>query len=89
MLSGGGADQVRTDDLLNAIEALFQLSYEPVTNVRAAKNRERLVNASGFFGNSRNAVFLHAGTWVSRSKFYLQKRANALPEGMSECHLGP
>ncbi len=28
----GGPDQVRTDDLLNAIEALCQLSYEPVTN---------------------------------------------------------
>ena len=26
----GGPDQVRTDDLLNAIEALFQLSYEPI-----------------------------------------------------------
>jgi hypothetical protein len=28
----GGLDQDRTDDLLNAIEALYQLSYEPVTN---------------------------------------------------------
>jgi hypothetical protein len=27
----GGPDQNRTDDLLNAIEALFQLSYEPLT----------------------------------------------------------
>ena len=26
----GGPDQVRTDDLLNAIEALLQLSYEPI-----------------------------------------------------------
>ena len=30
----GGPDQVRTDDLLNAIEALFQLSYEPITTAR-------------------------------------------------------
>ena len=50
----GGPDQVRTDDLLNAIEALFQLRYEPVTNVRAAKNRERLANASGFLENIQN-----------------------------------
>ena len=27
----GGADQVRTDDLLVANEALFQLSYDPMT----------------------------------------------------------
>ena len=26
----GGADQVRTDDLLVANEALFQLSYDPM-----------------------------------------------------------
>jgi hypothetical protein len=30
LLKIGGPDQVRTDDLLNAIEALFQLSYEPI-----------------------------------------------------------
>ena len=30
----GGPDQDRTDDLLNAIEALFQLSYEPVPIAR-------------------------------------------------------
>ena len=30
MFASGGPDQVRTDDLLNAIEALFQLSYEPI-----------------------------------------------------------
>lgn len=28
----GGPDQNRTDDLLNAIEALCQLSYEPASN---------------------------------------------------------
>ena len=31
-LSGGGADQDRTGDLLNAIQALSQLSYSPTGN---------------------------------------------------------
>lgn len=44
----GGPDQVRTDDLLNAIEALFQLSYEPVTNKRVWKIKVWPVNASVF-----------------------------------------
>ena len=30
MLGGGGANRDRTDDLLNAIQALSQLSYGPV-----------------------------------------------------------
>jgi hypothetical protein len=34
----GGPDQVRTDDLLNAIEALFQLSYEPIATARDQSN---------------------------------------------------
>jgi hypothetical protein len=29
----GGADRDRTDDLLNAIQALSQLSYSPIINV--------------------------------------------------------
>jgi hypothetical protein len=28
-LEGGGAEGVRTPDLLNAIQALYQLSYDP------------------------------------------------------------
>jgi hypothetical protein len=35
----GGPDQVRTDDLLNAIEALFQLSYEPIHLAEGEKTR--------------------------------------------------
>ena len=34
-----GPDQVRTDDLLNAIEALFQLSYEPIRLCEDKKTR--------------------------------------------------
>ena len=29
MKENGGANQDRTDDLFNAIEALYQLSYDP------------------------------------------------------------
>ena len=28
----GGAEGVRTPDLLNAIQALYQLSYDPIRN---------------------------------------------------------
>ena len=38
-LVSGGPDQVRTDDLLNAIEALFQLSYEPIHLCEGKKGR--------------------------------------------------
>jgi hypothetical protein len=38
-LRNGGPDQVRTDDLLNAIEALFQLSYEPIHLCEGKKTR--------------------------------------------------
>jgi hypothetical protein len=38
-LQSGGPDQVRTDDLLNAIEALFQLSYEPIHLSEGEKTR--------------------------------------------------
>jgi hypothetical protein len=44
----GGPDQVRTDDLLNAIEALFQLSYEPVSNVRVWKIKVSRAKARTF-----------------------------------------
>ena len=30
----GGAEGVRTPDLLNAIQALYQLSYDPVQSVQ-------------------------------------------------------
>jgi hypothetical protein len=35
----GGADRVRTGDLLLAKQALFQLSYDPGENYSAIKNR--------------------------------------------------
>ena len=34
-LQNGGAEGVRTPDLLNAIQALYQLSYDPI---QSAKN---------------------------------------------------
>jgi hypothetical protein len=41
-----GAKGIRTPDLLNAIEALYQLSYDPGTGVR--KGRTRNGNPTGF-----------------------------------------
>ena len=35
----GGAEGVRTPDLLNAIQALYQLSYDPVQSVRNVRCR--------------------------------------------------
>ncbi len=32
IVKDGGADRVRTCDLLNAIQALYQLSYDPIQN---------------------------------------------------------
>ena len=34
MKENGGANQDRTDDLFNAIEALYQLSYDPKEECR-------------------------------------------------------
>lgn len=38
----GGANRNRTDDLLNAIQALSQLSYGPVQPVRAVSDDVRV-----------------------------------------------
>src|SRR5208282_524084 len=50
----GGPDQVRTDDLLNAIEALFQLSYEPIQNRGCLKLGFSRLNARSFCWNTRS-----------------------------------
>ena len=31
----GGADRIRTDDLLHAKQALFQLSYDPILRLHS------------------------------------------------------
>lgn len=46
----GGPDQVRTDDLRNAIAALFQLSYEPKSEL--PKSRLPRGNARTFYPSS-------------------------------------
>ncbi len=52
--SGGGADQDRTGDLLNAIQALSQLSYSPTGMGRISQDRAAPVKArepaAGLFG---------------------------------------
>ncbi len=40
----GGAEGVRTPDLLNAIQALYQLSYDPIRRGRNLKSPPRLSN---------------------------------------------
>ena len=40
----GGAEGVRTPDLLNAIQALYQLSYDPIRRARNLKSRPQLSN---------------------------------------------
>ena len=40
----GGAEGVRTPDLLNAIQALYQLSYDPIRRARNLKSQPRLSN---------------------------------------------
>ena len=40
----GGAEGVRTPDLLNAIQALYQLSYDPVQSARNLKFSPHLSN---------------------------------------------
>ncbi len=49
----GGPDQDRTDDLLNAIEALYQLSYEPGPK-RVSEDQAFPVQRKDFFGEIFN-----------------------------------
>jgi hypothetical protein len=42
-LKDGGADKDRTCDLLNAIQALYQLSYDPIQSGEQSKDSSRFV----------------------------------------------
>ncbi len=42
-MKDGGADRVRTCDLLNAIQALYQLSYDPIRSEENTKSWEEIV----------------------------------------------
>ena len=44
----GGAEGVRTPDLLNAIQALYQLSYDPIRSDEKCKGREGIVKTKHF-----------------------------------------
>ena len=52
----GGPDQVRTDDLLNAIEALFQLSYGPIRVCEDKKNRFSETEGKEFLGPAKGSA---------------------------------
>ena len=41
----GGAEGVRTPDLLNAIQALYQLSYDPIRSEGKSKTSPKIVKA--------------------------------------------
>ena len=46
----GGAEGVRTPDLLNAIQALYQLSYDPIRSAEKCKRSAELVKTNlGFW----------------------------------------
>ena len=49
----GGADKDRTCDLLNAIQALYQLSYDPIRSGTKCKRSQEIVK-SIFRANVRN-----------------------------------
>ena len=46
MAQDGGAEGVRTPDLLNAIQALYQLSYDPIRGAEECKRSAELVKAN-------------------------------------------
>jgi hypothetical protein len=51
----GGAKGIRTPDLLNAIEALYQLSYDPLPQA-GAESARRCVARQGIFWKRTSAV---------------------------------
>jgi hypothetical protein len=53
----GGAEGVRTPDLLNAIQALYQLSYDPIRSDGNCKGPPRIVKTK-----QRNVLTFDAGT---------------------------
>ena len=50
----GGAEGVRTPDLLNAIQALYQLSYDPIWSDGESKATEKNVKTN--FENQVGAI---------------------------------
>ena len=59
----GGADRDRTDDLLNANQALFQLSYGPEILVQSTANER-----SGNEEQVLQKLFCVIYRWVNRSR---------------------
>ena len=48
--SGGGADRDRTDDLLHAMQALFQLSYGPSDSSRTRRQQSACLASENLRG---------------------------------------
>ena len=45
-MEDGGAEGVRTPDLLNAIQALYQLSYDPIRSGKEFRFLRRIVKTN-------------------------------------------
>ena len=56
-LEGGGAEGVRTPDLLNAIQALYQLSYDPIRSDKKCKGPHAIVKTKHFDVSDRPLSF--------------------------------
>ena len=88
-----GPDQDRTDDLLNAIEALYQLSYEPLSNREGEENqlsapRGKVFVAGLGFGASGHQFpvglfWLQKGRFVGRGRRMGDVLKHLLPMGPS------
>jgi hypothetical protein len=85
----GGPERVRTADLLNAIEALFQLSYEPVPDKKGWKIKVSPTNARTF---CEKAVFLlrplaAASVLSHLEQHFFDHRSSSIRAGADGTHI--
>ena len=62
----GGADRDRTDDLLNANQALFQLSYGPETKIPIASSYEPWRSEERLFVPQKLFCVIYDGSAISK-----------------------
>ena len=76
----GGAEGVRTPDLLNAIQALYQLSYDPIRSEKKSKTRTAFVKAILYFSTLKlRRRTLACGRERERAERYGGDRGAARP----------
>ena len=82
----GGAERDRTVDLLNAIQALSQLSYGPTGTVFVAKGGVHVNRPSGMVGRSWPTYFSVRGAFAPAFDLYDKLRFDrCLPDHELEC----